>query len=118
MSSLPPPNEALAELSSALGDDSARELAQMYMDNFPILLAELSNGDREQRRRAAHSLKSSSTIVGADKLSSQMAVLEARLTTANAEVTAADLAATVAEFEHVAISLKAYCRGSAGGPPA
>ena len=110
MSSVPPPNSAIAELSSALGDESARELVEMFLANFHKVLAELNSGDREQRRRAAHSLKSSSHIVGASALSNRMAALETRLTQPTGEVTHDDLTATVVEFDKIAVILKAYSR--------
>jgi HPt (histidine-containing phosphotransfer) domain-containing protein len=111
MSSVPPPNSTLVELSTALGDDSARELVDMYLSNFANVLGDLKSKDREQRRRAAHSLKSSSTIVGADALSARMAELEMRLTETTADVTPADLDGTVADFEKIAVSLRAYAKG-------
>lgn len=108
MSHVSPPNSAVAELSSALGEDSARELVEIFLSNFPKVLGELNSGDREQRRRAAHSLKSSSHIVGADTLSGRMAELEARLTLPAGEVTHDDITATIAEFDRVAVSLRAF----------
>lgn len=110
MSSVPPPNSAIAELSSSLGEESARELVDMFLGNFPTVLGELSAGDREQRRRAAHSLKSSAHIVGASVLSGRMAELEARLTLPAGEVTADDLAATIAEFDRIAGAMRAFVR--------
>jgi HPt (histidine-containing phosphotransfer) domain-containing protein len=110
MSSVPPPNPAIAELSSALGEESARELVEMFLTNFQTVLGELNSGDREQRRRAAHSLKSSSHIVGASDLSNRMAALEARLTLPSGEVTHEDLAATIEAFDRIAVILKAYSR--------
>jgi len=108
MSSVPPPNSAIAELSSALGEDSARELVEMYLGNFQKVIVELNTGDREQRRRAAHSLKSSSHIVGASGLSRRMAELEARLAQPTGEVTHDDITGTIAEFDRVAVSLRAF----------
>jgi HPt (histidine-containing phosphotransfer) domain-containing protein len=110
MSSVPPPNSAIAELSSSLGEDSARELVDMFLGNFQTVLGELSSGDREQRRRAAHSLKSSAHIVGATVLSERMAELEARLTLPAGEVTDGDVADTIAEFDRIAVSLRAYVK--------
>ncbi|MDB6168147.1 MAG: hypothetical protein JWM88_1011 [Verrucomicrobia bacterium] len=110
MSSVPPPNSAIAELSEALGDDSARELVEMFLNNFKNVVTELNSGDREQRRRAAHSLKSSSHIVGASTLSSRMAALEAKLTEPTGEVSHEDLTGTIEEFERVSRSLRPYVR--------
>ena len=110
MSSVPPPNSAIAELSSALGEESARELVDMYLGNFPTVLGELNSGDREQRRRAAHSLKSSSHIVGAGAMSDRMAELEARLTLPEGEILPEDITATVQEFDRIAVALRAYVK--------
>ncbi len=113
MSLVPPPNAAIAELSSSLGEDSARELVDMFLGNFPTVLADLKSGDREQRRRAAHSLKSSSHIVGADVLSGRMAELEARMTVPSGDITPEDVTATVAEFERIAVALRAFAHQGA-----
>jgi len=108
MSPVPPPNSAIAELASSLGEDSARELAAMFLTSFPAVLHDLQGRDREERKRAAHSLKSSSRIVGATKLSGQMANLEDRLTNTLGDIMPADIAATVEEFERVAAELRPY----------
>jgi HPt (histidine-containing phosphotransfer) domain-containing protein len=112
MSHVPPPNSALEELAEALGEESARELAEMFLTSFPAVLQDLGAADREQRKRAAHSLKSSARIVGATLLSNRMAELESRLTNTPADITPADLTATVADFEQIAIELRAYSRQS------
>ena len=66
--------------------------------------------DFDQRKRAAHSVKSSSRIVGATALSNRMADLEARLTNSRGDITPDDLTATVADFEQIAVPLRAYSR--------
>lgn len=114
MPSVPPPNSAIAELASTLGEDSARELAGMFLSSFAAVLHDLQGRDREERKRAAHSLKSSSRIVGATKLSGQMADLEARLTNTTGDVTPDDITATVTEFERVAAELRPYAEQAAG----
>ena len=110
MPQVPPPNSAIAELVSALGEDSARELAEMFLTSFEAVLRNLNAGDREERKRAAHSLKSSARIVGASALSNRMAELESRLTNTAGDVTPEDLAGTIEEFERIAIPLRAYAR--------
>jgi hypothetical protein len=112
MSPVPPPNEAIAELSSSLGEDSARELVEMFLGHFPTVLTDLNSGDRELCRRAAHSLKSSSHIVGAAVLSSRMAELEARLTLPTGNITHDDVEATIKEFDRVAVGLRAFVKGA------
>jgi HPt (histidine-containing phosphotransfer) domain-containing protein len=110
MPPVPPPNSAIAELAEALGEESARELVEMFLNSFDAVLRDLNAGDREQRNRAAHSLKSSSRIVGAGVLSNRMAELEARLTNTTGDVTHDDITATIEEFERIAVALRAYAR--------
>ena len=112
MPPVPPPNSAIAELASALGEDSARELAEMFLTSFEAVLRDLNAGSRDERKRAAHSLKSSSRIVGATTLSARMAELEARLTNTPDDITSDDITATVADFERIAVPLRAYARQS------
>ena len=107
---VPPPNSAIAELASALGEESARELAEMFLTSFDAVLRDLNAGDREERKRAAHSLKSSARIVGATALSGRMAELEARLTNTDDDVTPEDITGTLEEFERIAVVLRAYSR--------
>ena len=110
MSTVQPPNSAIAELASTLGEDSARELAAMFLTSFEKVLRDLNVGDREERKRAAHSLKSSARIVGAGVLSNRMAELEFRLTNTASDVTPEDVTATIEEFERIATPLRAYAR--------
>jgi len=112
MPPVPPPNSAIAELAEALGEDSARELVDMFMSSFAAVLRDLNSGDHEQRKRAAHSLKSSARIVGAGVLSNRMAELEARLTNTTDDVTHEDITATIEEFERIAVPLRAFARQS------
>jgi HPt (histidine-containing phosphotransfer) domain-containing protein len=108
MSSVPPPNSAIAELAETLGEDSARELAEMFLKSFATILKDLQSPEREERKRAAHSLKSSARIVGATHLSDRMAELENRLTHTPADIMPEDIKATVDDFEREAVSLRAY----------
>jgi len=112
MPHVPPPNSAIAELAEALGEDSARELVEMFLGSFEAVLRDLNSGDHEQRKRAAHSLKSSARIVGAGGLSHRMAELEARLTNTKDDVTHEDITSTIEEFERIAVSLRAFARQS------
>jgi HPt (histidine-containing phosphotransfer) domain-containing protein len=112
MSHVPPPNSAIEELASALGEESARELTEMFLTTFEAVLRGLTAGNREERKRAAHSLKSSSRIVGADTLSARMSDLEARLTNTPGDITPEDITATVTEFERISVGLRAYARQS------
>jgi len=109
MSDAPPPNEALAELASVLGDDNVRTLVRTFLRDFPGSLVELSGTDRKNRHRVAHSLKSNSRLMGANSLSQRLAALEARLEPAEGpDVTPEDIAAITAEFEQVAGPLRIF----------
>ena len=58
-----------AELEAAAGADFARELIGTFLEEAPLMLAELRNtlatGNADAFRRAAHSLKSNSLTFGA-----------------------------------------------------
>ena len=69
---------------------------------------ELKGGDRKNRHRIAHSLKSNSRLMGAMALSRRMAALEARLDADGADVTPQDLAEISADFEAIAGPLREF----------
>ncbi len=103
------PNEALAELAAVLGEDNVRTLVRTFLRDFPTSFKELSNVDRREQHRVAHSMKSNTRLMGAMKLSERMAELEKRLETAGGPgITPADLTAINAEFETVAGPLRAF----------
>jgi HPt (histidine-containing phosphotransfer) domain-containing protein len=109
MPTSPPPNPALAELADVLGEDNVRTLVSTFLRDFPASFNELSRGDRKNRHRIAHSLKSNSRLMGAFELSQRMADLEARLEPeTGADVTAQDLAKISSEFETIAGPLRAF----------
>lgn len=109
MSQRPPPNDALAELASVLGDDNVRTLVRTFLRDFPISFQELGGGDRKNRHRIAHSMKSNSRLMGAHDLSDRMAALEDRLASSDgADVGPDDLAAIQAHFERIAGPLREF----------
>lgn len=108
MASSPPPTDALAELASVLGEDNVRTLVRTFLRDFPVSLRDLSGGDRKQRHRIAHSMKSNSRLMGAMALSQRMADLETRLEGTGADVGPEDLAAITAEYETAAGPLRAF----------
>ncbi len=109
MADVPPPNEALAELASVLGDDNVRTLVRTFLRDFPPSFQDLSRGDRANRHRIAHSMKSNARLMGAIALSERMAELEKRLEGATgSDITPADLTAINAEFETIAGPLRAF----------
>jgi len=108
MSSSPPPTDALAELAAVLGEDNVRTLVRTFLRDFPVSLKDLGGGDRKQRHRVAHSMKSNSRLMGAMQLSQRMAALEARLEANGEDVNAKDLAAISAEYEAIAGPLRVF----------
>jgi len=102
------PNEALRDLSALVGDAAAKEIVQVFLDDFPVALRSLGAGNPDEQLRAAHGLKSSARHMGADALSRRMAELEERLATTGGTVTAEDLSGARAEFEGFAAALRAY----------
>jgi HPt (histidine-containing phosphotransfer) domain-containing protein len=110
----PPPNRAIAELVHGLGDEDARELVGMFLKGFDSMLAALAAEDREEQRRAAHSLKSSARIVGLMELAHQMSELETRLARPEGAVTTDDVSAARQNFEEDAATLRAFANSHAG----
>ena len=109
MSNCPPPNDALAELANVLGDDNVRTLVRTFLRDFPISFQALSGGERKDRHRLAHSMKSNSRLMGAYDLSRRMAALEERLSREDgADVTPEDLAEIGANFERIAAPLRKF----------
>ena len=106
---LPPPNAALAELAAVLGADYVRTLARTFLREFPISFSELNRGNRQNRHRLAHSMKSNSRLMGALELSRRMEELELRLSEDNGgDVTAQDLERILEDFETVAVPLRKF----------
>ena len=71
-----------AELEAAAGADFARELISTFLEEAPLMLAELRGtlaaGNAEGFRRAAHSLKSNSQTFGALALGAMARGLEVK----------------------------------------
>lgn len=105
----PPPNNALAELAAVLGDDNVRTLVRTFLRDFPVSFEQLSGGDRQNRHRIAHSMKSNSRLMGALALSQRMAELETRLSEENGrDITPQDLVKINADFEAIAGPLRKF----------
>lgn len=109
MPGTPPPNKALADLAAVLGDDNVRTLVRTYLREFPLSIQNLGGGERRDRHRMAHSMKSNSRLVGALELSQCMAELELRLADASGrDVSAEEITSIKAQFETVAAPLRAF----------
>ena len=109
MATVPPPNDALRDLAAVLGDDNVRALVRTFLRDFPGLLRELGGGERKNRHRVAHSMKSNSRLVGALTLSRRMADIEARLEVPDGrDVSPEELVSLTAEYETIAAPLRAF----------
>ena len=105
----PPPNEALAELSDVLGVENVKTLVHTFLRDFPISIRDIAAGNRKDRHRFAHSMKSNARLMGAHDLSSRMATLEDRLAgETGGDLTKEDLAAIKSEFEAIAAPLRKF----------
>ena len=103
-----PPNDAIEELASVLGDDATREIVRLFLHDFPESVGRLGAGDREEQTRIAHGLKSSALHMGATGLSQRMAAIERKLSATAETLSPGELSAAVAEFEAVEPMLRAY----------
>ncbi len=94
-----------------LGDTETRELVRIYLASVPKLLKEIAGADRENARRAAHSLKSSSQQMGAAEIAAQALELEKRLDANGPAVTALELSLFQARYKKMEAVLRPF-----GGP--
>lgn len=117
MKPMPPTLDAatLDELRQAAGAEFVVELVQTFMEEAPIMLAELrtaqTSGQAQDFIRAAHSLKSNSQTFGAMALGEQARALE--LGGLPCEASALD--ALEAEYARAAASLVALTRDQTHG---
>lgn len=108
MSSSSPPNPALAELLSVLGEANTREIVRTFLHEAPILLQGLADSDRSHRHRSAHSLKSSARLIGADAVATCAAQLEVRLANPGGDISPDDISALNEALVSVSPVLTAY----------
>ena len=110
MSSAPPPNDELADLAAVLGEDNVRTLVRTFLRDFPVSLAELGGpGERKNRHRIAHSMKSNARLMGAHALSQRMAGLETRLEQpGGGDITPDDLVLIASDYEAIAGPLRSF----------
>ena len=106
---------AFRELQDTAGPEFAAELVDTFLEEAPLMLAELrraraaSNADTF--RRAAHSLKSNSQTFGAMALGALARDLELTGFAAAPEHDTAAFDALDAAYAQVAVALKALCHG-------
>jgi HPt (histidine-containing phosphotransfer) domain-containing protein len=103
------PNDAIAELVRVLGTDNTRTLVRTFLRDFPIAFEALSVGDRGDRHRRAHSMKSSSRLMGAHALSLHLADLESRLAeSAETDISQDEMAQISRMYEDLAAPLREF----------
>lgn len=104
-----------SELQAATGVEFVAELVSTFLEEAPAMLAELrkarADGNSEQFRRAAHSLKSNANTFGAVSLAAQARQLEINGLAAEPTRDAVALAALEAEHARAAAALKALRNG-------
>ena len=110
MSSSSPPNPALAELLSVIGPANTREIVRTFLHEAPLLVGALTASNRSDRHRAAHSLKSSARLIGADTVAAHAARLEARLAKPTGEISSADLSALAEDLATSSTVLAEFAR--------
>ena len=109
MSSPLPPNDALAEFISAMGDDNVRKLVGTFLRDFPNSMRDLAVADRKNGRRIAHRMKSEARMMGATALAQRMLELQERLTPEIGRAfEPSDLVAIQADFDAIAPTLRRY----------
>jgi HPt (histidine-containing phosphotransfer) domain-containing protein len=103
-----PPNPALAELLSIIGEANTREIVRTFLNEAPLLVQNLNGTERADRHRAAHSLKSSARLLGAHTVADHAARLEERLSRPGGEISRADVSALAEELLSAAPALSAF----------
>ena len=102
------PNERLGSLVEILGESETRELVRIYLASVPKLLKEIAGPDRENARRAAHSLKSSSQQMGAAEIAAQALELEKRLDANGPAITPLELSLFQARYKKMELQLRPF----------
>lgn len=103
-----PPNDALRDLESLLGDTATKEIVSVFLDDFPATIRRMRESGSEDQLRLAHSLKSSALHMGSESLSRRMGGLEDRLSRLGGTVEPREMDEAMAEFEAFAAGLRAY----------
>lgn len=103
-----PPNDSIAQLIDILGLEDTRDLVRTYLQEYDGIIRVLSEGNREVQHRAAHSLKSSSSLMGLESLASYLAELELRLTQSSGKVNTDDIELIAKKIAGSIQSLKVF----------
>ena len=103
------------ELRDAAGADFVVELVATFMEEAPIMLADLKRarqqGDGDLFRRSAHSLKSNGATFGALHLASQARALELGGLSPDAAPDLAAISRLEAAYQQAAAALQELARG-------
>ena len=103
-----PPNDSIAQLIDILGLEDTRDLVRTYLQEYDGIIRVLTEGNREVQHRAAHSLKSSSFLMGLESLASYLAELELRLTQSSGKVNTDDIELIAKKIAGSIQSLKVF----------
>jgi HPt (histidine-containing phosphotransfer) domain-containing protein len=105
--------EVFNQLKANTGHEFVVELVETFMEEAPIMLAELRaarlDSDAGRFRRAAHSLKSNANTFGAYQLAALARDLEMRGLDTDVERDQLALVALEAEQSNVLVALKVLC---------
>ena len=93
-----------------IGEENTREIVRIFLQEAPQLLESLSASDRPVRHRAAHSLKSSARLVGAETLATHAADAELRLAQPDGEIAPGEISALAADLSAISPALIAFAR--------
>jgi signal transduction histidine kinase/DNA-binding response OmpR family regulator len=103
--------DAIRALMGPSGDALAGKVIRTYLEDMPAGLERMrkaaESGDAEELRRTAHSMKSSSANVGAERLSRLCKAIETIGRTGTVEGTLPLLEESTAELERVVVALNA-----------
>jgi HPt (histidine-containing phosphotransfer) domain-containing protein len=110
-----PPTPELAELVELLGPADTRELTRTFLHDTPRLIADLADSSLAPsgpsvQQIAAHSLKSTSRLVGANALATLAGLLETRLVAGGPPPTVTEILAINDEYERVAKLLARFAQ--------
>jgi histidine phosphotransfer protein HptB len=115
MSDLPIDPTVFAELQDAMGPEFVAELVTTFFAEAPAMLAELTGaadaGDKDNFRRAAHSIKSNADIFGAADLVALARQMELSGLSEDPDQNAAQIISLTEHYERAAADLKGLIDG-------
>lgn len=110
-----PPTPELAELAELLGPADARELTRTFLHDTPRLIADLADASDTPsgppvQQIAAHSLKSTARLVGANVLAALAGNLETRMAAGGPSPSVTEILAINDEYERVSGILSRFAQ--------